>query len=61
MVVLDFLGYCFRCMLGIFSIMLGRPTGNWQDNFVGIATLIVLIVIILAILYFTGIIRFGKK
>lgn len=62
MVVLNFIWYCIKCMLGCFSAMFGRlPEGfTLVYGLVGIATLIIIILIIFLILWLTGVIKFKK-
>lgn len=63
MVVLNFIWYCIQCMFSCFTAMFGHiPNGfTLKDVLVGVATLIVIILIIFLILWLTGVIEFKKK
>ncbi len=63
MVVLNFIWYCIQCMFSCFTAMFGHiPNGfTLKDGLVGVATLIVIILIIFLILRLTWVIKFKKK
>lgn len=63
MVVLDFIWYCIQCMFSCFTAMFGHVPNDFtiKDIFVGIATLIVIVGIIILILWLTGVIKFKNK
>lgn len=62
MAVFRFLGYCFTCMLDCFSCTMGHvPKGfTMKDGLVGMATFLILLIIVFLILWATGIIKFKK-
>lgn len=60
--ILDFIWYCIKSMLDLFSAMFGHVSdeSTIKDTIVGFVTLIIIASIIIIILYFTGIIRLKK-
>ncbi|MCI7002746.1 MAG: hypothetical protein MR904_00150 [Clostridia bacterium] len=62
MVILNFIWYCLKSMFNCFSAIFGHiPNGfTLKDGLVGVATLIVIILIIFLILWLTGVIKFKK-
>lgn len=63
MAFFEFLGYCFSCMINCFVAIFGHvPDGfTIKDGLVGIATFVVIVLLIILILWLTGIIKFKKK
>ena len=65
MVVLEFIWYCLKCMVGFLgrAVSLGSiaPDLSWKDFFVGMTTFITLVAIVYLILYLTGVITFKKR
>lgn len=62
MAVINFIWYCLKCMFRLFPVLIGHVNGlTWKDGLVGVATLLVIAGTIIVILYFTGVIRFGRK
>lgn len=61
MVVLDFIWYCISCMMNCFSAMFGHMPKDftWKEILIGIATLLVIILILALIVWLISLI--GKK
>ena len=63
MVVLNFIWYCIKCMLSLFSSAFGHTPEEFtiKEGLIGNATLVVLILLGFLILWLTGVIRFKTK
>lgn len=60
--ILDFIWYCIKCMLDLFSAMFGHVSheSTIKDTIVGFVTLIIIMSIIIILLIVTGAIKFRK-
>ena len=60
--ILDFIWYCIKCMLDLFSAMFGHVSdeSTIKDTIVGFVTLIITMSIIIILLIVTGAIKFRK-
>lgn len=63
MVVINFIKYCFKCLMIIFGAAFGdvSPSNTWKEYLTGSITLLIIVAIIILILCLTGVIKFKRK